>query len=475
MKNDKLQDSIGMIGEDLIERARQEKKSPKINRWVLAMACISVAMLATVIILKNITISQPEQPQKPYFGKVLEPLADCSYPARVQYAGYVQSDDWQKYNAWLKDKADYTIPYKDVQIDLDNYLSKIMKTFLSNTEENTVFSPINAYMALSMLAEISDTEGQRELLNILGVENIEDLRKQSAIIWNAHYYNDSVTTSILANSIWLDGNRKYNQSMLDNLTGNYFASVYSGMMGSETMNNTIRYWIYEKTNGRLDSYGKELKTKPEDKMVIVSTLYFKAGWEDSFSEKNTKRAYFYKETGKERCDFLNSKRTTFYYQGDNFSAIELPFSGGCSMKVFLPDEGVGINDLMDDSQFVTAAFTSSYNKEMRGVKVSIPKFDVSSQIDMNSGLRKLGATQIFEHLNPYYDMHDAYVDEIKHSARVSIDEEGCEGAAYTNISLTLSASAEPENTIQFNVNRPFVFVITSEVGAPLFVGVVHDV
>ena len=64
MKNDKLQDSIGMIGEDLIERARQEKKSPKINRWVLAMACISVAMLATVIIFKNITISQPEQPQK---------------------------------------------------------------------------------------------------------------------------------------------------------------------------------------------------------------------------------------------------------------------------------------------------------------------------------------------------------------------------------------------------------------------------
>ena len=114
MKNDKLQDSIGMIGEDLIERARQEKKSPKINRWVLAMACISVAMLATVIILKNITISQPEQPQKPYFGKVLEPLADCSYPARVQY---------EKYNAWLEDKADYTKPYKDVQIDLDNYLS----------------------------------------------------------------------------------------------------------------------------------------------------------------------------------------------------------------------------------------------------------------------------------------------------------------------------------------------------------------
>ena len=109
------------------------------------------------------------------------------------------------------------------------------------------------------------------------------------------------------------------------------------------------------------------------------------------------------------------------------------------------------------------------------MEVSIPKFDVSSQIDMNSGLRKLGATQIFEHLNPYYDMHDAYVSEIKHSARVSIDEEGCEGAAYTNINLSYSSSAEPENTIHFNVNRPFVFVITSEVGAPLFVGVVHDV
>ena len=475
MKSDKLQDAMGMIGDDLIERAKNNKKTPRVRRWLLAVACLAVVVLMSVIVLARNLGSD----ELPYFDNTFLPLADSSYPARVKFVAYGESENWREdYKEWLNDRLSYTEPYNEAEIDINDYLVKLMNTFLGQAKKNTVFSPINVYIALSMLAEISDTEGQEEILNLLNVGSIEELRARCKIMWNAHYYRDGVTTSILSNSLWLDENESYNQEMLNNLTENYFASVYAGEMGSDKMNNTIRRWIFEKTDGKLDMYGKNIKTTPNTIMALVSTLYFKAGWESAFSEKDTKKGYFYNDNYKMICDFMNSEDEVVYYLGDKFSAVELPLGNNCSMNIFLPDEGVGVNSLISDTQFLQAAFTpTNYdNKGKCTVNITLPKFDVSSETDMIAGLKKLGIKQVFDHLSPEYDLDNAYVDEIKHAARVSIDEEGCEGAAYTIVKVPeYGLPIKPDHVIQFNVNRPFLFVITSAVGAPLFTGVVYEV
>lgn len=484
MKNEKLQDAIGMIGDDLIERAKNDKKPSRVQRWLVVAACFAVVVLVSVIIFAG-ELGRDELPLKPGntdtpihcepdFGNTFMPLADSSYPARVQLVADDGSKNWKE---WRADRLSYTNPYNEAKIDINDYLVKLMNTFLGGAKENTVFSPINVYIALSMLAEISDTEGQQEILNLLNVGSIEELREQCRVMWNAHYYNDGVTTSILSNSLWLDDKTRYNQNMLDNLTKNYYASVFAGEMGSDKMNNTIRRWIYEKTEGRLDMYGQDIKTTPHTAMTLVSTLYFKAGWESAFLEKNTKEGYFYNDNYKTICDCMNAKQDVVYYWGDKFSAVALPLGNDCSMNIFLPDEGIAVDKLIGDAQFLQAAFMpASYgNKSESTVNITLPKFDVSSETDMIAGLKKLGITQVFEHLSVEYDLKNVYVGEIKQVARVSVDEEGCEGAAYTIIDTYNGGPPEPDKIIQFNVNRPFVFVITSAVGAPLFTGVVYDV
>ena len=154
MKSDKLQDAMGMIGDDLIERAKNNKKTPRVRRWLLAVACLAVVVLMSVIVLAR-NLGSDELPN---FDNTFLPLADSSYPARVKFVAYGESENWREdYKEWLNDRLSYTEPYNEAEIDINDYLVKLMNTFLGQAKKNTVFSPINVYIALSMLAEISDT------------------------------------------------------------------------------------------------------------------------------------------------------------------------------------------------------------------------------------------------------------------------------------------------------------------------------
>ena len=56
---------------------------------------------------------------------------------------------------------------------------------------------------------------------------------------------------------------------------------------------------------------------------------------------------------------------------------------------------------------------------------------------------------------------------------MKIDEEGCEAAAYTVISVEAGA-ALPEAVVPFTLDAPFVFAVTGVDGLPLFVGLVNQ-
>ena len=80
-----------------------------------------------------------------------------------------------------------------------------MEVFLSGAgEENRVYSPLNVYMALAMLAEVTGGESRAQVLNLLGSDSLESFRSQASDLWNDHYCDDGATTSILASSLWLD-------------------------------------------------------------------------------------------------------------------------------------------------------------------------------------------------------------------------------------------------------------------------------
>ena len=59
------------------------------------------------------------------------------------------------------------------------------------------------------------------------------------------------------------------------------------------------------------------------------------------------------------------------------------------------------------------------------------------------------------------------------AARIAIDEDGCIGAAFTVIESAPTGTPPNPNEIDFVLDRPFLFVVSSRDHLPLFAGVVN--
>ena len=130
---------------------------------------------------------------------------------------------------------------------LKTFFDKLVKEGLVSQEGNVALSPVNIYLALAMLAETAEGNSRQQILDLMGLDSIEALRKQADQVWRANYWNDGLSTSVLASSLWLDERLSYNEAVVNTLSESYYASVFRGQMGSTELNNTLQDWLNKNT------------------------------------------------------------------------------------------------------------------------------------------------------------------------------------------------------------------------------------
>lgn len=417
-------------------------------------------------------------------------LAAAQYPQMAQYPdeskytklnGDFDSDGFdQVYDAWRADRKkqmDQPEGYTDA---LDGYLRAVIPQLLAGgSGENKACSPINIYMALAMLAEVTDGASREQILTLLGSEDLDSLRTEASAVWNANYCDDGAVTSILASSLWLNDQISFQQETMDALAKYYYASSFRGEMGSSAFDQALRDWIDQQTGGLLKEQTSGLSMDKETILALATTIYFRAKWAGEFSESNTRPETFHAGSGDVTCDFMHQSGTNTYYWSDRFSAVSKRLEGSGAMWFLLPDEGVTPEELLAEEKtldFLLSGGDSAESKYLI-VNLSVPKFDVASDLDLTASLRDLGITDVFDpasaDFSPMTEDTEAYLSQAKHAARVAIDEEGVTAAAYT-VMMMAGSAAPPEEEVNFTLDRPFVFAITGADGLPLFVGVVHQ-
>ena len=361
---------------------------------------------------------------------------------------------------------------------LDAFWARSARQFLSGGE---TYSPLNVYMALGMLAELTDGRSRQQILDLLGRDSLEDLRTQARALWKANYCDDGATATVLASSLWLDKDISFVKETLETLAETYHASSYQGEMGSPELDQALRDWLDQQTGGLLKEQSATLSLEPETVLALAATVYFRAKWSQEFSESQTAPDTFHARDGDMTCDFMHQSSSGSYYWGDRFSAVgkSLENEAG-SMWFLLPDEGVSPQDLLADDQamsFLLHGGRDWENEKYLIVDLSLPKFDVSSDLDLREGLQALGVTDVFDltvsDFSPMTkDLEQIYLSQAKHAARVAVDEEGVTAASYT-VMAACGSGEPPEDRVSFTLDRPFLFSITGIDGTPLFLGVVE--
>lgn len=356
-------------------------------------------------------------------------------------------------------------------------------TILAGTDSvNRLWSPINAYIALAVTAELAGGSTRDEVLSILGKDSLETLRMDVSAMWETIYSDDGREISVLANSLWLDKDVGYVQQTMDDIAYHYYASVYQGDLGSRRTNRAMTNWLNNQTGGMLKDRTGSLSVDPESLLALASTVYFQAQWHDQFDSADNTEDVFHAADGDITCTYMNAEEYhANYYWAEDYGAVQLFLKNGAMMWLILPDEDKTTDDVLRGGDYMnmitrSVAFPEENHKYMN-VNLSLPKFDVSASTDLEDGLKNAGLTNIFEPLGNDFSPSiisdvPVYLDSINQDTRVTIDEEGVTAASYVLLQLGAGAAAPPDDTIDFVLDRPFLFAITSS-NIPLFTGVVN--
>lgn len=481
MKKEELFETLGDLDPAMVKKARDYQRSQGAawKKWTAAAAC---AVIIGGAVLGVTTWRNGQESSAVCYPSGLKTIM-AAYPASV--AQTMDAQEFMESDAhwdWWNSYRELTTKSAELQSGMDAYYQKLMEQMLVSENENTVCSPINLYIAFAMLAETSDGNTRQQILDMLGAQDMETLRENVSSLWESNYADTPVLKSVLANSLWLDSEESYNDATLQRLAEQYYASTFSGTPGSEEMNQALRTWTNDNTGGLLKEYTENMAIAPETVFELVSTIYYKAMWRETFWESNTVQETFHGTAGDTDVDMMKKTDHMDVYRGSNFTAIGQSIQDSGSMYFLLPDENVDVNELVSAPDLMKVMQTdedsSNWNSHM--VNLSVPKFKVSEKTDLIETVRALGVTDALDaelaDFTPLTENKNGlYLSKADHAAMLEIDENGVTGAAYTELAVSETAAEIPDDEIDFVLDRPFLFLVTGQDGSILFSGVVRNI
>jgi len=348
---------------------------------------------------------------------------------------------------------------------------------LESSEGNLFYSPYSISSALAMTYAGAEGQTAEEMAAVFHFLLEED-RLHPAINSLDLYLEGLADQEIpedmgepfqlnIANAIWGQKDFHFESEFLDTLAVNYGAGLrlLDFIQLPEESRVTINDWVSDETEERIQDLIPQGAITPDIRLVLSNAIYFKATWLEPFEESLTEDGVFSGLDGEEIITpmmSLGSDASLPYYAGEGFQAVELPYLGGqVSMLVLLPDQG----------EF--SKFEEKLNSEELGriienlvyhpIYLSFPKYEFETEISLAAILAKMGMPSAFSGSADFSGMtgdKDLFISDVFHKAFVSVDEAGTEAAAATAVLMKLTAA--PEDPLQLDVDRPFLFLIRDQ-------------
>ena len=428
----------------------------------------------------------PPAPQRTYA------LAAASLPETAPYVTLedFRTEEGYDREAWLAATDAWRASRELLRADTDSIrgLEDAVRALVppllaGKSSTNRVCSPLNVYLTLAILAEATEGEARQEILTLLDAPSVEILRARANAVWRAAYSDDGRLTSVLGVSLWLRDNAACSAEALRTLTADYYASIYAGPMGEADYAAAMQRWLDEQSRGLLTEPLAGLAPASDWTAALLGTVCCQAAWEEPFSGEELQTQTFHSPAGDVEHTFLSRSYAATYYVGVSFTAAGLPLAGGGTVYFLLPNEDLTAEKLVRRKgalSFFTGPSGRNRSESREAVvQLSVPVFDVSWETDLLQPLENLGVTAVFDAARADFSPLTSDSDEAlalqgaAHAARVRIDGAGVNGAAPSAPAADSGALPADAERVTLTLDRPFVFLITTENDLPLFVGVVN--
>ena len=335
-----------------------------------------------------------------------------------------------------------------------------------------------------MAANGAAGETREQILKAAEIDDLDAFNRfsQETI---AKYEKTDLMKLETANSIWINESRtvqNFRQDYRDKIEN--FYDGQSGKVNNENAVKTVNDWVGEKTRGKISS----IVDDNEFWAVLVNAVYFKAAWENTFSESATKEGQFTNGDGKKTtADFMHQTDWMNYCKAGDTQILELPYQYrmshfdengeylgtevyedlDVSMYILLSGKEIGEPAQLTEKCLQEKAFERKY------ISLSLPKFKIEYSVSLKDTLKKIGIQNAFDEktadFKQMFDQGNMWIDGVVHKTFINVDEKGTEAAAVTAIGM--AGSALPPEPMVFNADKPFTFLIRDNTnGEILFMG-----
>ncbi len=356
--------------------------------------------------------------------------------------------------------------------------------------ENILLSPLSLQYALAMATNGASGATAEEITTALGYQSdLKGLNDFMKILMDQLPALDANVELKVTNAMLASDKNKVQDSFKETLNSGYYAAVeYVNLNDIPSTVSRINDWASRNTNGFINPFITENDLPADLVAIILNALYFKAEWSKSggiplFNPDFTTPAQpFYCAGGAQTtADYMRTSRYFDYAKRDGYQAIELPYaSGKFAMYILLPDSkdaqnGVGkLLEALSGGEWKALLGSMKIGPE---VHLSMPKFDITEQVNLRDILTKLGINKAFNASEAEFDrmiedVSGIFISNILQKSRISVNEWGTEAAAVTMELMASEGAPVEHEEVFFTADHPFVYIIAEKSsGAILFEGV----
>lgn len=375
--------------------------------------------------------------------------------------------------------------YRDFSAKFSNHL---MRVLIENTknDKNISVSPSRLQAVLSLLANWASPDIQRTILDTIGSDVMDmeeanvlcDKKRFKLTPWETNCGNDHIPTIELKTILWIMKNLDVNKQALDKISPFFDLLTEKVDFTKEETKTIINKAIEEASHGLIKGLSSEID--PGTKALITDILYFKAQWSEEFDESLTKEQLFYGTKGKTVVQMMKRQGFMQYGETERYQMVSLRYmcmseqSISLVMRVFLPKK----NHTPDDVLLEIWNNEFLFDVDEEEVKLSIPRFNIESKVNLKETLWQLGLECIFESVDIIpYCVKNLQISDITQQVKIKVNENETEAAALTEMPMCLGCLPDKRmEPIVMTVNRPFLFEIAEEYSNTiLFTGLINNI
>ncbi|NOQ26293.1 MAG: serpin family protein [Bacteroidales bacterium] len=349
-------------------------------------------------------------------------------------------------------------------IESNNKFSFDIYQKLKKHSENIIFSPASITSAIAMTYIGAKNNTFNEISKTFYFDNnINTFSKDYSNLLKIDKIGKSKLSLYNANSLWIQNELSINKNFL-NINKQYFlSSLHFTDFANESEQSRLKIneWVEDNTNKKIKDLLEANTIDNSTRLVLVNALYFKGAWQNKFDkEKNTTENFQLGKNKFIKANFMNRSINSWYYEDKNAQIIDIPYSDeNISLMIILPKSYKKIKKIEKKLNY---DYYINYiqNKERKQIDLSLPKFSIESNYDLNKTLQEMGIKDAFSNKADFSgitDQEKLFISNVIHKANIAVDEEGTEATAATAVIMAKMFFISAE--VKININRPFIYIL----------------